>query len=98
MTAMKLIGIASQKGYRSSTKIGSTSLTRVPVAPCPAGGLGCWGCRGPAEAPNYGDFFALAAERGFDEQQIHDRLSFFGGFDDVLSMTVSEESTNEDQP
>ena len=66
-------------------------------APCPAGGLGCWGCRGPAEAPNYDEFFALAAERGFDEQGIDDRLSFFGGFEDVRSMTVSQESTNEDQ-
>jgi len=50
-------------------------------APCPAGGLGCWGCRGPAEAPNYDEFFALCKERGFTRQEIVDRLSFFGGFD-----------------
>lgn len=58
-------------------------------APCPAGGLGCWGCRGPAEDPNYEEFFALAKEKGFAEQEINDRLGFFGGFEDVLSMTAS---------
>jgi len=53
-------------------------------APCPAGGLGCWGCRGPAEAANYEEFFALAKERGFSDQEINDRLSFFGGFEELL--------------
>jgi len=67
-------------------------------APCPAGGLGCWGCRGPAKIPNYDEFFTLARERGFTEQEINDRLGFFGGFDDLLSTAVSQESTNEDQP
>lgn len=53
-------------------------------APCPAGGLGCWGCRGPAEAPNYEEFFALTKEKGFTEQEVKDRLAFFGGFKDLL--------------
>jgi coenzyme F420-reducing hydrogenase gamma subunit len=53
-------------------------------APCPAGGLGCWGCRGPAESPNYEEFFALTKEKGFAEEDLNDRLSFFGGFEDVL--------------
>jgi sulfhydrogenase subunit delta len=71
-------------------------------APCPAGGLGCWGCRGPAEAPNYDEFFALAEERGYGEELVHERMSFFGGFEEVLStpvsaMPVAEESTNENQ-
>jgi len=66
-------------------------------APCPAGGLGCWGCRGPAEALNYEEFFALVEERGFTQQQIIDRPSFYGGFESVLAATVSQESTNEDQ-
>jgi coenzyme F420-reducing hydrogenase gamma subunit len=52
-------------------------------APCPAGGLGCWGCRGPAEAPNYEEFLELARERGFEEEEIRERLNFFGGFQDV---------------
>ena len=70
-------------------------------APCPAGGLGCWGCRGPADAPNYAEFFTLADEKGFDRQLIDERLSFFGGFRDVpfsqdtVSTTVSSESTSE---
>ena len=53
-------------------------------APCPAGGLGCWGCRGPAAAPNYDEFFALTAEKGYDRQDVNDRLEFFGGFEDIL--------------
>jgi sulfhydrogenase subunit delta len=53
-------------------------------APCPAGGLGCWGCRGPAECPNYEEFLTLAKERGFSDQEIRDRLGFFGGFEGVL--------------
>jgi sulfhydrogenase subunit delta len=52
-------------------------------APCPAGGLACWGCRGPAEAPNYDEFLALAGERGFADWEINERLEFFGGFPDV---------------
>ena len=53
-------------------------------AACPAGGLACWGCRGPSEIPNYEEFFALAQEKGFARQEINDRLSFFGGFEDVI--------------
>jgi sulfhydrogenase subunit delta len=52
-------------------------------APCPAGGLGCWGCRGPAEAPNYEEFYALARERGFEDAEINERMGFFGGFDGI---------------
>lgn len=49
-------------------------------APCPAGGLGCWGCRGPAADPNYEEFISLAKERGFSQLEIDERLNFFGGF------------------
>lgn len=52
-------------------------------APCPAGGLGCWGCRGPAEVPNYDEFFTLANEKGFTHEEINERMSFFGGFEGV---------------
>lgn len=52
-------------------------------APCPASGLGCWGCRGPAEEPNFDEFFAIARRRGFDEREIDERLAFFGGFEDL---------------
>ena len=53
-------------------------------APCPAGGLGCLGCRGPADDPNYEEFITLARERGFSDQTIRDHLNFFGGFEGVL--------------
>ena len=49
-------------------------------APCPAAGLGCWGCRGPAQEPNIEEFLSVARERGFGEDEIVDRLAFFGGF------------------
>jgi coenzyme F420-reducing hydrogenase gamma subunit len=52
-------------------------------APCPAGGLGCMGCRGPAVEPNYREFFSLSKGRGFTEKQLKDYLGFFGGFGEV---------------
>jgi len=53
------------------------------TAPCPAGGLGCWGCRGPAADPNYAEFMETARRHGFTEEEIRERLNFFGGFEGV---------------
>lgn len=50
-------------------------------APCPAGGLGCWGCRGPAADPNYEEFLTIARSKGFSDEEIAERLNFFGGFE-----------------
>ena len=50
-------------------------------APCPAGGLGCWGCRGRSADCNMDEFWALAREKGFGEAEIRERLGFFGGFE-----------------
>jgi sulfhydrogenase subunit delta len=50
-------------------------------APCPAGGLGCWGCRGPAVDANVKEWKALARQRGFSDREIQERLGFFGGFE-----------------
>ena len=52
-------------------------------APCPAGGLGCWGCRGPADDANYPEFFTITRERGFGDDILAERLGFFGGFEGV---------------
>jgi coenzyme F420-reducing hydrogenase gamma subunit len=52
-------------------------------APCPAGGLGCWGCRGPAQEANYTEYFQIARDRGFSAREIEERLHFFGGFEEV---------------
>ncbi len=52
-------------------------------APCPAGGLGCMGCRGPAAEPNYREFSALCERRGYPESRIRAHLEFFGGFQGV---------------
>ena len=52
-------------------------------APCPAGGLGCWGCRGPSDDCNIEEFRGLAAERGFGAAELDERLAFFGGFEEL---------------
>jgi coenzyme F420-reducing hydrogenase gamma subunit len=53
-------------------------------APCPAAGLGCWGCRGPAADCNMDEFLSTVRERGFDEAEVAERLHFFGGFEEVV--------------
>lgn len=50
-------------------------------APCPAGGLGCWGCRGPAADANLEQLIADASGRGFSDAEITERLELFGGFE-----------------
>jgi sulfhydrogenase subunit delta len=50
-------------------------------APCPAGGLGCWGCRGPSADANCAEFYRLARSHGFSEREIAERLGFFGAFE-----------------
>lgn len=50
-------------------------------APCPAGGLGCWGCRGPAADANLEQLVADASRRGFSDAEITERLELFGGFE-----------------
>jgi sulfhydrogenase subunit delta len=50
-------------------------------APCPAGGLGCWGCRGPATDPNFEEFFTIARSKGYSDREIKERLAFFSAFE-----------------
>jgi coenzyme F420-reducing hydrogenase gamma subunit len=52
-------------------------------APCPPGGLGCWGCRGPAADANLEEFLTIASEHGFTDAEVGERLGFFGGFEGV---------------
>jgi len=54
-------------------------------APCPAAGLGCWGCRGQTVEANIEEFLAAVRERGFGDDEIAERMSFFGGFEGVFS-------------
>jgi sulfhydrogenase subunit delta len=54
------------------------------TAPCPASGLGCWGCRGPASEPNFDEFLHIAFERGFERWEVLERLHFFGGFEEWI--------------
>jgi sulfhydrogenase subunit delta len=50
-------------------------------APCPAGGMGCWGCRGPCLDPNYEAFFDAARSKGFRDEEVDERMDFFGSFE-----------------
>jgi sulfhydrogenase subunit delta len=60
------------------------SITRAGcAAPCPAGGLPCWGCRGPADAANIDELIGIARGRGVSDREINERLHFFGGFSHV---------------
>lgn len=52
-------------------------------AVCPAGGLGCWGCRGPSADPNYPEFYELAKSRGFSGRELAERKNFFGAFEET---------------
>jgi coenzyme F420-reducing hydrogenase gamma subunit len=49
-------------------------------APCPAGGLGCYGCRGPAPQANFASFVHLVQARGFTDRELLEHMNFFGGF------------------
>lgn len=49
-------------------------------APCTAGGLGCWGCRGPSADANFAEFAVLTRSRGFSQREVDERLGFFGTF------------------
>ncbi|MBN2797771.1 MAG: NADH:ubiquinone oxidoreductase [Deltaproteobacteria bacterium] len=57
-------------------------------APCPTGGLGCWGCRGATVDPNLKEFKDLALKRGFSEAEIDERLAFFGGFEGITCASI----------
>jgi len=52
-------------------------------APCPAGGLGCWGCRGPCREPFHDAFLDACHAQGFRDDDIRERLAMFGGFEGV---------------
>lgn len=52
--------------------------------PCPAGRVGCLGCRGPAPEANYDSFKEILFDHGFAEHEIREKLGFFGAFDGVM--------------
>jgi sulfhydrogenase subunit delta len=57
------------------------AITRAGCgAPCPAGGLGCWGCRGPAPEASLEAFHLTCRDHGLDAKLVNERLAFYGGF------------------
>lgn len=59
-------------------------------APCPAGGQGCWGCRGPVGEPNMAEMISLAREHGFSLDELDERLAFFGAFEEQRALLREE--------
>ena len=79
---------ASSASRSACSTRGSSASGRSPAAgcnaPCPAGGLGCWGCRGPAADPNYEEFLAIARRARLRRAtRSTSGSSFFGGFEGV---------------
>lgn len=50
-------------------------------APCPTGGLACWGCRGPVPDCNFEAFREMARDKGFPDDEVAERVTFYGGFE-----------------
>jgi len=46
-------------------------------AVCPTGGVGCLGCRGPAEDANYESFREILEEHGFTMKEAMERINFY---------------------
>lgn len=52
---------------------------------CPAGKVGCLGCRGPAEDANFESFYDIVQEKGYTKSQIKEKLDFFNAFSGVTN-------------
>ena len=53
-------------------------------AVCPTGGVGCLGCRGPAEDANYESLMQILMEKGHSESAIVEKLRFYGAFNGTV--------------
>jgi coenzyme F420-reducing hydrogenase gamma subunit len=53
-------------------------------AVCPSGGVGCLGCRGPAEDANYESLKEILIEKGHSEAAIVERMCFYGAFNGTV--------------
>ncbi|MHC4165514.1 MAG: NADH:ubiquinone oxidoreductase [Planctomycetota bacterium] len=53
-------------------------------AVCPSGGVGCLGCRGPAEDANYESLKEILMEKGHSEPAIVERMRFYGAFNGTV--------------
>lgn len=52
-------------------------------AVCPTGKVGCLGCRGPAEEANIDSLRDILVGKGFNRDQIDERLAFYNSFTGV---------------
>ncbi|MEA3227015.1 MAG: NADH:ubiquinone oxidoreductase [Planctomycetota bacterium] len=53
-------------------------------AVCPTGGVGCLGCRGPAEDANYESLKQILMDKGHTESAIVERMRFYGAFNSTV--------------
>lgn len=58
-------------------------------AACTKAGIGCWGCRGPAVEPNFKFLIEIMKEKGFTWDEISEKMSLFGGFEEVRKQYAS---------
>lgn len=77
-----------QKGNICVMDLGEICLGPVTRAgcgaPCPTGGTGCLGCRGPAPEANFESFFEIMREKDFPEHEVREKFEFFGAFQGVM--------------
>jgi len=53
-------------------------------AVCPTGGVGCLGCRGPAEDANYESFREILEEHGFTMKEAMERINFYNALPGMM--------------
>ncbi len=66
-------------------KICLGAITRAGCdAPCPTGKLPCYGCRGPADEQNWDSLKKILIEKGFSEDEIKEKTTFFNSLNEVI--------------
>lgn len=72
--------------------LGSICLGPITRAGCGAiccdSRRGCFGCRGPADEPNIMQMKEIMKREGFKKEQIFEKMSIYGGFQDVKEDSV----------
>jgi sulfhydrogenase subunit delta len=48
-------------------------------AVCPTNSVTCYGCRGPCKDANWPAFINLLKEKGYNQEEIHDKMKIFAG-------------------
>lgn len=52
-------------------------------APCPASGMGCWGCRGPCRDMDIDSYMTAVTSIGYSIEEVWERAEMYGGFEGI---------------